>query len=205
MQNSKYIVLQIRYMKDARQAAGTKGGVDGHEDHITYTSTVDNSFIGNTDRDNVGAVGDEPQLVQHHTRPGPCIHNPVSICAQRGRGGKAHLSMLSLLDNPLLLSLGAVCLALALVVSATHIGLALVDKLDSLVACALVLVAVLLCVAFDGAEGALVGVAAWGGGLAKCAQSGAANEGAILCVVLDLLDLKGGLKVCMRERLMAHE
>jgi hypothetical protein len=48
-----------------------------------------------------------------------------------------------------------------LVASAALAGLVLVDKLDGVVVHALVLVAVLLRVAFDGAEGALVGVAAW--------------------------------------------
>jgi hypothetical protein len=67
----------------------------------------------------------------------------MSVCTRRGRGGKAHLSALSLLDNLLLLNLSAVGLALALVASAALVDLALLNELDGVVARALVLVAVL--------------------------------------------------------------
>jgi hypothetical protein len=127
----------------------------------------------------------------------------MSVCTQRGRGGKAHLGALSLLNDLLLLNLSAVGLGLALV--ATLVGLALVDELDGVVAHTLVLVAVLLRVALDGAEGAFVRVAARRGGLAERVQSGAANEGAILCVALDLLNLERSLDVRTCERLLAHE
>jgi hypothetical protein len=103
----------------------------------------------------MGAVGGEPQPVRRHMRRGPCVGDPVSVCTWRERGGEAHLSTLSLLDNPLL-GLSAVCLGLALLASATPVSLALVDKLDGVVARALVLVAVLLRVAFDRAERAFV-------------------------------------------------
>jgi hypothetical protein len=81
----------------------------------------------------------------------------------------------------------------------------LLTELDGVGARALVLVAVVLRVAFDGVEGALVEVAARGGGLAKRAQSGAANKGAVVCGALDLLDLEGRLDVCVLKVLLAHE
>jgi hypothetical protein len=81
-----------------------------------------------------------------------------------------HLSTLRLL-NDLLLSFRSVGLALALDTPAALVGLALVDKLVGVGMCALVLVAAVLRVAFNGAEGALVGVATRGGGFAKCPRA----------------------------------
>jgi hypothetical protein len=64
-----------------REAAGTKGGVGGREDHVSHAGAVDNGVIGNADVDNVCAIGGEPQAVRRHMRRGPCIRDPVSVCA----------------------------------------------------------------------------------------------------------------------------
>jgi hypothetical protein len=141
--------------------------------------------------------------VSHETWP--CIWDPVSIYTGRGSSSKVCLSQLCLLHNLLLLGLCTVCLGLALVAAATLVHLAIVDKLDGVGTCTLVLIAVLLCMAFDGAEGALLGVATQGGGLAKCVQSNATNEGAMVHCALDLLDLEGHLNICAHECLLAHE
>jgi hypothetical protein len=75
------------------------------------------------------------------------------------------------------------------------VGCALVDMLHGVVAHALILVAGLLRMALDGAQGALVGVSMWEGGLVESAQSSTANKGGMVCVTLDLLDLARGFLI----------